>query len=247
MILLLLIFILSLLPYTLLYLWIRGRKKGGDSAYRAICSSALKRGAFLSLVLTLVVSSAFYIIEVLLRLSGAGAVTLAIYHSFIVFALAEELVKYFVLQGVLRKNSYPYSWLDITSLMIIIGIGFGMIEAVFYAAGANAGMMLTRGITAMHGGYGFIMGYFIGKGRKSGRKRDTFMGILIPVLLHGAYDCGLCDALGQISDRFAYASLALATASIVVLIGAIVHIRRAAKNPRYTDSLTVAMPQKYSC
>ncbi len=242
MILLLLIFILSLLPDTLLYLWLRSRKKE-DTAYRAICSSALKRGAFLSLVLTLVVSSACYIVEVLLRLSGAGAVTIAIYHSFIVFALAEELVKYFVLKSVLWKNSYPYSWLDITSLMIIVGTGFGMIEAVFYAAGANAGMMLTRGVTAMHSGYGFIMGYFIGKGRKTGRKRDTFMGMLIPVLLHGAYDCGLSDELGQISDKFAYISLALAAVSIVVLIIAIVHVRRAAKNPRYIDPLVAEMRQ----
>lgn len=106
---------------------------------------------------------------------GGGAVPIAIYHNFIVLALAEEIAKYRILKGLLKKNPYPYTWIDITSSMMIVGIGFEITESVAYAFGSNAGMMLTRGLTAMHCGYGFIMGYFIGKGMQTGQKRYTIL------------------------------------------------------------------------
>ncbi len=126
-------------------------------------------------LLVLLLSSTFFVIERIMAVLGVGAVPIAIYHNFIVLALAEEIAKYRILKGLLKKNPYPYTWIDITSSMMIVGIGFEITESVAYAFGSNAGMMLTRGLTAMHCGYGFIMGYFIGKGMQTGQKRYTIL------------------------------------------------------------------------
>ena len=233
---LILIYILSLLPSVLIFLWLR-KINAEDTEYRIICNRALKRGLFLCAALVLLFSSIFYIIEKIMGLLGAGPVILGIYHDLILTALVEELVKYRVLKGLIKKNPYHYSWIDIISLMMIIGIGFGLIESLFYALGANAGMMLTRGLTAMHCGYGFIMGYFIGKGMQTGQKRYTLIGILIPFLLHGTYDCCLGDELGKISGYFAHVSLVLAVAALFTLIIAIIHIRKSKRKTIYTEPM----------
>ena len=168
-------------------------------------------------------------IERILAVLGVGAVAIAIFHNFIVLALAEELVKYWIFKRLLKKNSYPYTCPDITSLMMIVGIGFGLTESVAYAFGANAGMMLIRGFTAMHCGYGFIMGYFVGKAMQTGQKRYTILGIGLPLLLHGMYDTCLSDVLEEISDGFAYVSLALAVVALITLVFAVFYIHKAGK------------------
>ena len=229
---LILVFILSLAPSVLIYRWLRN-KKAEDSAYQSICVRALKRGAFLCALLVLLLSAIFFAIERIMTVSGVGSVPIAIYHNFIVLALAEEISKYRILKGLLKKNPYPYTWIDITSLMMIVGTGFEITESVAYAFGSNAGMMLTRGLTAMHCGYGFIMGYFIGKGMQTGQKRYTILGILVPFLLHGIYDACLSDVLWEISENFAYVSLGLAAAALITLVIAITYVQKAGKNAEY--------------
>ncbi len=233
---LILIYFLSLVPSALIFFWLR-RRKADDREYRIICDRALKRGAFLCAVLVSLIACILYLLGKVMSMLGAGPLIIEIYNNLILAALVEELVKYRVLKGLIRKNPYPYSWADITSLMMITGMGFGVLESLFYALGANAGTMLTRGLTAMHCGYGFIMGYFVGKGMKTGKKRYTLMGILIPFLLHGAYDCCLGDELGKVSGYFIYVSLVLAAAAVVTLIIAIVHICRSKRKAVYTEPL----------
>ena len=230
-----LIFFVSLIPVILIYRWLKKRRE--DKEYQHICACALKRGATLCVLLVLVFSAICYVIERLLVAAGAGDLLTAIFRNFIVLALAEETAKYLMLKGLLKKHPYPYAWVDITSLMMIVGMGFGITESLAYAFGANAGMMLIRGITAMHCGYGFVMGYFVGKGKKTGEKKYTVLGFLISFLLHGTYDCCLSDTLGAISEDFAYVSLALAAAALVTLIVSIVHIHKAGKNEKYIERL----------
>ncbi len=236
MIILILIFILSLVPAVLIYLWLK-KRKAEDDDYKKICALALKRGAFLCVALVFLLSSLFYITEKLMVMAGVENVIVEVYHNYITLAFAEELMKYMALRGLIKKNPYSYSWLNITSLMMIIGIGFELSESVAYALGSNAGMMLTRGITAMHCGYGFIMGYFVGKGMKTRQRKYTLFGFIIPFLLHGTYDCCLSDLLAKISGNFAYVSLSLAVVAIITLVFAIIHIRKAANKTEYTEPL----------
>ncbi len=233
---LILVFAVSLLPAIFMYRWLRKRKEA-DSEYRRICTAALKQGALRCVLLVVCFSAVLYVIRGILSLLGVGKVALALYYNFIVLALAEECAKYLSFRQLLKKNPYPYSQLNITMLMMIVGIGFELTESVVYAFGANAGMMLMRGLTAMHCGYGFIMGYFLGKGMKTGKKQYTVLGILLPFLIHGLYDACLSDALGEISEYFAYVSLGLAALALVTLIVSIVYIRKSEKKPEYTEPL----------
>ncbi len=229
---LIIVFALSLVPSILIYLMLKNRKPN-DIEYKKMCKTALIKGAFPGALFVILFSATLYTFEIAMRLLGANAIILAIYNDFVLAALSEELVKYYMLRTLLKKSTYPYSRTDIISFMMLIGIGFGMLEALWYAIGANAGMMLTRGICAMHCGYGFIMGYFVSKGIQTGNRKYTVVGFFLPLLLHGMYDFCLSDTLAQISEDFAYISLALAIVAIITLIIAIVYIRRDRKQAAY--------------
>lgn len=218
-------FILSMVPSVLLYIWLRNQKKE-DALYRKICKKGLLRGLFLSMLMVMVVSSFFYIFEKIISLMGANIYIIDFYHNFIVFALAEELIKYSLLRGLMKKNSYSYSWLDVVCLMMIVGTGFEISEAVFYAFSGSVGTMLARGFTAMHCGYGFIMGYFIAKSMQTGEKKYTVIGILIPFILHGIYDFFLSDSILAINYNFGFISMALAGVAVITLVIAVLTIRK---------------------
>lgn len=85
-------------------------------------------------------------------------------YNFIVLALAEETVKYLTFQTIVKKNDYPYSWTDAVVLMSTVGTGFGLIESVAFFFSSNVPSVLIKGISVPHAGYGFIIGYFMGKG-----------------------------------------------------------------------------------
>lgn len=223
---LILIFVISLVPVLLIYGWLR-KRKGEDAEYKKICTSALKREAFLCPVLVAALSAIFYVIERILVVLGAGTVVIEIYHNFILLALAEELVKYWAVKGLIKKNPYAYSRIAIITFMMIIGIGFEITESLVYTLGANAGMMLARGLTVMHCGYGFLMGYFVAKGMETGKKKYTLIGILLPFMLHGLYDCCLSNEIGKINENVVYVSLTLAVVAILTIIAAICYIYKA--------------------
>ena len=46
-------------------------------------------------------------------------------YTFIVLALAEEIVKFLTFRKVLKDSDYPFSWLDLTITMVVVSIGFG--------------------------------------------------------------------------------------------------------------------------
>lgn len=225
--LLILAFLLSMLPNVLIFLWLRKAKD--DEKYQNICLKGLLRGILFSSLMVLLISTIFYVFERLF-ITKYGVIISEVFHNFIVLAFAEEIVKYLTLRGLIKKNSYSYSQLDILSLMMIVGIGFGMIESLIYAFITNAAMMIVRGITAMHCGYGFIMGYFISNAMKTKKKGYTFLGIFIPCLLHGTYDLCLSEELAKISEYYGFISLALAIFAIITLFIAIKYIRKSRKN-----------------
>lgn len=216
MVLLALAFIGSLLPSIGLFLWLRSIE--GDEEFKGICNKGLIQG-FLSIFPVAACSAALALIEIGLTLLGMSGMLKAAYHRFIVLALSEELCKCFMFHRLLQKYERNWSWLDYIILMVLVGLGFGLIEDLFYAVGADAITMLVRGITAMHGGYAFIMGYFLGKGKKTGDKKWSVLGVAVPWLLHGAYDFGLSDEwLAALGENAAYLSVSLAAFALVTLV-----------------------------
>ena len=230
MALLVIAFIVSLLPSIGLFLWLRGIEE--DAAFKDICNKGLIQG-MLSVLPIVGCSFVFAIIEFSLSRLGVSGVPRAAYHTFIVLALSEELCKCFMLHKLLEKYERAWSWMDYIILMTLVGIGFGLAEDIPYAIGAGPIVMLVRGITCMHGGYGFIMGYFLGKARKTGDKKWFALSVVVPWLLHGAYDFGLSEEFLALQDIAAILSVSLAGFAIVTLIVLIVFFVRHGHDERY--------------
>ena len=237
---LILIFLVSLAPPTLIFLGLRKRHGVEDGVYRNICNRTFWSGAIWCPLVLIVVDGTLSIIRLALVKTGVmSTLGKELYEDILMNGLVEEVLKYMAFKRMLKKYPYEYSSLDVISLMMIVGIGFGLMESFFYAAGANAGMMLVRGITAMHCGYGFIMGCFLAKGMKTGDKKYTVLGLLIPFVLHATYDACLGDAVDKINSNFMFVSGALAVVAIITLVVAIVFFVKNSKNPELNASLSL--------
>ncbi|HCK88331.1 MAG TPA: hypothetical protein DHW39_05940 [Erysipelotrichaceae bacterium] len=227
--------IVSFIPLTALFIWLRNRLNQ-DDAYRALCNDAFKRGALC--ILPVMLFSA--VSHILLRLTGFHNTHPLLYqalYTFIVLALSEEVAKYFALKKVLKETEYPYSWLDVTAFMTIVGIGFGLLEAVIYAIGASVPVVLVRGICLPHAGYGFIVGYYYGKGRKNGNSAQKWLGFALAWLMHGLYDFSLSEEFIAVNDNLVFIPLLLAFMDIILVIILVVFAKKARKQTVYTEPL----------
>ena len=176
----------------------------------------------------------------MLRLTGLKDMNPFLYeaiYTFAVLALSEELVKYYTFRRVLKTNEYPYSWVDVAVLMTVVGIGFGMIESVIYAVGASVPVVLIRGICVPHAGLGFIVGYFYGKGVKTGNAVTKWMGLFLAWLNHGLYDFSLSEEFLAVNDNLVFVPLLLAVFDIVLVFLLIRFVVKAGKRPEYTEPL----------
>ena len=233
-----LFFLLSIIPSVLIVIWLRNRQKD-HILYKKKCTYAFVSGA-ISVLPIILLSGVLYLLSVLFRialLQNTNALVYQAIYRFIVLALAEEIIKYLTLRFVLKKNPYAYSWADIVAFMVIIGTAFGLVEDIPYAIGATPIIMLVRGFTMGHDGYGFIMGWFYGKSLQTGKKHYGVIAILLPWLLHGLYDFSLSSELLELNDNFAFLGVSLALLDIVLLILMIRFFIRAKKQERYQQPL----------
>lgn len=227
-------FLLSLVPSVLIYIWLRNRHRD-DVLYKKSCGSALKRGIFCVLPI-LVLSGVLSVLSGALKaalLKDANILVYKAIYTFVVLALAEEIVKYAAFRLLLKKRSRPYSWADVAAVMVIIGTGFGLIEDVPYAIDASPGIMLVRGLTMGHVAYGFIMGWFYGKRLYTGKKRYGWIAVLLPWLLHGIYDFSLVPELIEFNDNLVVIAVTMALLEVVVLILMIRFFIRSRRKERY--------------
>lgn len=226
----------GLAPSLALYFWLRGNVSR-EPAYPKTCGKALSAG-LLSTIPIVAMSGALYL---LLRLSGLQTARPLLYQSvytFIVLAFSEELMKYLSYRRFLKKTEHPYSWLDLTVLMTIVGIGFGMLESLLYLVGSNPIVMLIRGIVIPHGGYGAIVGWFYGRSVKTGRRGDRVLGFVIAWLIHGLYDFSLSEEFAARNESLAVAiALILTVLNLVLIVALIVFVVKARKNEKYTEPL----------
>lgn len=69
--------------------------------------------------------------------------------------------------------------------MVLVGLGFEVVEAIPYAVGAGPVIMFVRGVTMMHAAFGFVMGYFYGKSLNTGKKVYAIIGFVLVWFMHG--------------------------------------------------------------
>jgi len=226
------LFLVSLIPSILLYIWLK-KQPDMPKEYTDTCRIAFRRG-FLCVFPVVLLSFVLYILGNIAMRDRETLIYQA-YYKFFVLAFAEELVKFLTMRKIIRSREA--SWLEITIIMALVGLGFEISEGIVYAIGADFPTMMVRGITIMHAAFGFVMGYFYGKAQHTGRKGFAVLGFALAWFMHGAYDFGLSDQLMAISDDFAFISLSLATFSIVLLILFIRFVRKARGQVKYFEAI----------
>ena len=157
-----------------------------------------------------------------------------LFSAFILKAFSEELMKYILSRKIINKNKKTISFIELMAFTCISAIGFEIMEAFVYFFSTNIPQILVRGITNMHAFFGLLMGYIIARGYKNGKKNPEILGILIPTIIHGVYDLCLHETL---VDKWGGISLAIAAASLIFNIYIFFFIRKAKKDPYYTDPL----------
>ncbi len=229
--------LVSLIPSLALIYWLTYKMRKPESEeYKLTCKKALRNG-FLSTVFVVLLSGTLAILLSLLGFKDGTSFLSSLLHDFIVLAFAEELMKSLMFVMTLKKADYPSTWLDRIAFMVIVALGFQILEAVVYSFSTNAGQIIVRGITIMHGGYGFIEGWFYGKAAYTGKKHYAGIGFVIAWLLHGAFDFGLSPEFAALGDWSAVLSVSLAFLSLVILIVMIVFFAKKNKKPQYLEPI----------
>ena len=116
---------------------------------------------------------------------------------FVIVAVSEEAAKYALMK---RKtwNSVEFNCqYDGVVYAVFTSLGFALWENISYVLNYGFSTAIVRAITAIpgHACFGVFMGIFYGiakkyerYGNKSGSKTCRMFALIIPVLLHGAYD-----------------------------------------------------------
>jgi RsiW-degrading membrane proteinase PrsW (M82 family) len=206
-------------PSVLIFLWLRNRRPD-EPLYTKSCNSAFIRG-LISVLPVIGLSGLLFILNIVLKLTVLGNSNTLIYkaiYNFIVLAFAEEIVKFVLFRLLLKKKLYSYTFADVVTFMVIIGLAFGLIEDLPYAIGADPITMLVRGFTMGHVSYGFIMGYFYGKRLYTGKKQYGIISLLLPWILHGIYDFSLTPELMKLNDNLVFIAIIMVIIDIVTLV-----------------------------
>ena len=159
----------------------------------AMLLSLVKAGIFSSLI-ALVSERVF---SGLLSLAVRDARLYQILLYFVVVAFSEEGAKYFML----RRNSWASPEFncqyDGVVYAVFISLGFALWENLSYVMQYGFSAAVVRAVTAIpgHTCFGVFMGVFYGlakhhavRGRSENAGRCSVLAVLVPALLHGAYD-----------------------------------------------------------
>jgi RsiW-degrading membrane proteinase PrsW (M82 family) len=159
----------------------------------------------------------------LLPLDRAGPVAEAGFTAVLIAAIPEEAVKFFVLVSLAEKHVDVRRRQDLLALALAVSLGLATLENFFYVISAGGWQMIAalRAITAVpgHGIDGLAMGALLIRARLSGRAEDLRLALIVPILLHAAYDFPLFAMRKDVGTIwFGMAWLAVIAASAVFVI-----------------------------
>ena len=230
-------FLAALLPAILMDLWIRKRFPD-KPGYSDSCKSAFI-GGFTVSVPVFLMDLILVGIGYFTHLSDISEVLWEFYRTFFMFALAEELWKFICFKGILKKSKCDYSWYDVTAFMMLVGLGFEVIESILLCFTMSPIQAIIRGVTMMHGIFGFIMGYYYGKAKYTGKKGYYVLSFLLPYLYHAVYDFTLSPSLEYI-DWIAIIPVTLAVLSVVLVVVVFVFFNKRKNDEMYITPLPKA-------
>ena len=134
---------------------------------------------------------------------GAASVSDTFFENFLGVALIEEGVKFIAL-GVVWKNKTFNHLFDGIVYAVFVSLGFACLENIMYVTTQGnvfealqvAGMRAILSVP-LHMFCGVFMGYFFGIAKyfsvnqRGGKNRNLAFALIIPTLIHGAYDFAL--------------------------------------------------------
>ena len=224
-------FLVCCLPSVALFVYLRQRVRP-DAEFRKLCGKTLWHGVLSSLLVVLL-SAVLTILLSLTDLKERSIVLYQLLYTCVAIALSEELVKTWTGLRRIRRSPTPLSWLDITALMTVAALGFGMAESLVYSLNTGLGLMIVRGVCIPHGGYGFLVGYFYGRSLESGKRSIRWLGLALAWLLHGLYDFSLSDNVPD-DGLLAFIAVTLAVLDVVLVVLLIVFTERSKRRGLHT-------------
>lgn len=124
----------------------------------------------------------------------SGVWTLAFVTAFIVVALVEEFLKFFVVRKIISQSKHFNEIIDGVIYTVTASLGFATLENLFYVFqnGASIGMARALLTVPAHALFSGIMGYYLGKAQMAklpweGRNL-ALKGLALAVLYHGLYN-----------------------------------------------------------
>ncbi|MBR0144168.1 MAG: PrsW family intramembrane metalloprotease [Clostridia bacterium] len=153
-----------------------------------------KAGIFAALIALVLERAGSALLDLLVREESA-AYNVILY--FVVVALSEEGAKYFLLKRSSWRSPEFDCQFDGVVYAVFVSLGFALWENVSYVMAYGFQTAILRALTAIpgHACFGVFMGVFYGLARRSengGRageaKACRILSLLVPILLHGAYD-----------------------------------------------------------
>lgn len=181
------------------------------------------RGALAALLAALIET---FIIK---KFFPAGSLTtpVIVLFFFMLMALTEETLKYFVIRATLLSDPDFDEPVDVIIHLIIVALGFAALEnvALFFfnqlAIGETIIVSTLRfiGATFLHTLCSGLLGFFIALSFFRSRKRNLFffVGLSLATLLHGLYNFSIIQLGGYLKALIPFSVLLLL--SVVLLLG----------------------------
>lgn len=117
-------------------------------------------------------------------------------YAFVTVAFSEEISKYWVFKKWSYSQSYFNEPFDGIMYAVMVSMGFATLENVLYVQDLGFSVAIFRMFTAVpaHATFGVMMGYFAGLAKFSKNSFYLrFMGLVLAILFHGAYDFFLME------------------------------------------------------
>jgi RsiW-degrading membrane proteinase PrsW (M82 family) len=154
---------------------------------------------------------------------------------FIVVAVSEECSKYFFLRRNTWNNPEFNCQYDGVVYAVFVSLGFAVWENISYVLTYGFGTAIVRAITAIpgHACFGIFMGVFYGLSKREANWQQSsaslffrICAIVVPVLLHGAYDY-IASMEAMSGDWYFFGFIA------VLFIASFIIVSRFSKRDRY--------------
>ena len=135
-----------------------------------------------------------YILDLILN---KGSVLYNFILTFLIVAVSEESSKYLLMKRRTWRSTEFDCRFDGVVYAVFTSLGFAILENIFYVFEFGLSTALVRAFTAIpgHACFGIFMGTFYAIAKeyayRNDRKKSSFyrmLAVLIPVILHGAYD-----------------------------------------------------------